>query len=120
MYVNKSYFMTYQYATERFDMTNCKPSSTPYFSTSQLTKDQGTPLSDPTSFRNLVGALQYLTFTRHDLSFAINHVGQFMHSPTDAHLVATKRIFRYLKGSLHYGLYFHTGSLHLQAYADAD
>ena len=40
-----------------FDMTNCKPSSTPYSSTSRLTKDQGTPLVDPTSFRSLVGAL---------------------------------------------------------------
>uniref|UniRef100_A0A2N9GGA2 Reverse transcriptase Ty1/copia-type domain-containing protein n=1 Tax=Fagus sylvatica TaxID=28930 RepID=A0A2N9GGA2_FAGSY len=35
-------------------MTNCKPSSTPYSSTSRLTKDQGTPLVDPTSFRSLI------------------------------------------------------------------
>ena len=101
-------------------MTNCKPSSTPYSSTSRLTKDQGTPLADPTSFHNLVGALQYLTFTRLDLSFAINQVCQFMHSPTDTHLIVSKRILRYIKGFLSFGLLFQPGSLNLQAYADAD
>ncbi len=101
-------------------MTNCKPSSTPYSSTSRLTKDQGTPLVDPTSFRSLVGALQYLTFTRPDLSFAVNQVCQFMHSPTDTHLIATKRILRYIKGSLSSSLLFQPGSLNLQAYADED
>jgi hypothetical protein len=104
----------------RFAMTDCKPSSTPYSSTSRLTKDQGTPLVDPTSFRSLVGALQYLTFTRPDLSFAVNQVCQFMHSPTDTHLIAAKRILRYVKGSLSSGLLFQPGSLNLQAYADAD
>ncbi len=43
-----------------------------------------------------------------------------MHSPTDTHLVAAKRILRYLKGTLTHGLLFRPSSLHLQAYADAD
>ena len=93
-----------KYATDllnRFNMFTCKPSSTPYFSVSRLTKTQGTALSDPTLFRSLVGALQYLTFTQPDLSFAVNQVCQFMHSPTDIHMVATKRILRYLRGTLH-------------------
>uniref|UniRef100_A0A2N9FGX9 Reverse transcriptase Ty1/copia-type domain-containing protein n=1 Tax=Fagus sylvatica TaxID=28930 RepID=A0A2N9FGX9_FAGSY len=112
-----------KYATDllsRFNMTSCKPSSTPFASSSRLTPTQGHPLSDPTSFRSLVGALQYLTFTRPDLSFAVNQVCQFMHKPTDAHLMAAKRILRYLRGTLHRGLLFRPSSLHLQAYADAD
>jgi hypothetical protein len=98
-----------KYATDlltKFDMTNCKPSSTPYSSLSRLNQTQGTPLPNPTHFRSLVGALQYLTFTRPDLSFAVNQVCQFMHSPTDTHLVAAKRILRYLKGTLTHGLLF--------------
>ena len=105
-----------KYATDlltKFDMTNCKPSSTPYSSLSRLNQTQGTPLPNPTHFRSLVGALQYLTFTRPDLSFAVNQVCQFMHSPTDTHLVAAKRILRYLKGTLTHGLLFHPSSLHL-------
>jgi hypothetical protein len=101
-------------------MTSCKPSSTPFTSTSRLTPTQGQPLPDPTPFRSLVSALQYLTFTRPDLSFAVNQVCQFMHNPTDVHLTAAKRILRYLRGTLHCGLLFRPSSLQLQAYADAD
>uniref|UniRef100_A0A2N9I0T5 Reverse transcriptase Ty1/copia-type domain-containing protein n=1 Tax=Fagus sylvatica TaxID=28930 RepID=A0A2N9I0T5_FAGSY len=78
------------------------------------------PYLNPTHFRSLVGALQYLTFTRLDLSFAVNQVCQFMHSPTDTHLVVAKRILRYLKGTLTHGLLFCPSSLTLQAYADAN
>uniref|UniRef100_A0A2N9HM75 Reverse transcriptase Ty1/copia-type domain-containing protein n=1 Tax=Fagus sylvatica TaxID=28930 RepID=A0A2N9HM75_FAGSY len=55
-------------------MLTCKPSSTPYSSTTRLTKTQARPLSNPTSFRSLMGALQYLTFTQLDLSFSMNQV----------------------------------------------
>ena len=112
-----------KYATDlftKFDMTNCKPSSTPYSSLFRLTQTQGTPLPNPTHFRSLVGALQYLTFTRPNLNFAVNQVCQFMHSPTNTHLVAAKKILRYLKGTLTHGLLFRLSSLTLQAYADAD
>ena len=57
-----------------FNMTSCKPSLTPFISTSRLTPTQGQPFSEPTPFKSLVGALQYLTFTRSDLSFAVNQV----------------------------------------------
>ena len=112
-----------KYATDlltKFDMTNCKPSSTPYSSLSRLNQTQGTPLPNPTHFCSLVGALQYLTFTKPDLSFAVNQVCQFMHPPTDTHMVAAKRILRYLKGTLNHGLLFRPSSLTLQAYANTD
>ena len=101
-------------------MTSCKPNSTPFTSTSRLTPTQGQHLFDLTPFRSLVGALQYLTFTRPDLSFVVNQVCQFMHNPTDVHLTAAKRILRYLRGILHCGLLFRPNSLQLQAYADTD
>ena len=101
-------------------MTSCKPSSTPFTSTSRLTSTQGQPFSDPTPFRSLVGAFQYLTFTQPNLSFAVNQVCQFMHNSTNVHLMAAKCILRYLHGTLHLGLLFRPNSLQLQAYADAD
>ena len=112
-----------KYATNlltKFEMTNCKPSSTPYSSLSRLNQTQGTPLPNPTHFRSLVGALQYLTFTRPDLSFDVNQVCWFMHSPTDTHMIDAKRILRYLKGTSNHGLLFRPSSLTLQAYADTD
>jgi hypothetical protein len=67
-----------------------------------------------------VGALQYLTFTRRDIAFSVNQACQFMHNPMVSHVVAVKRILRYLKSTLHLGLHFHPSPLHLQAYSDAD
>jgi hypothetical protein len=56
--------------------------------------------TDSTKYRTVVDALQYLTLTRHDLSFAINKVCQHLHSLTDGHWTAIKRILRYLKHTL--------------------
>jgi hypothetical protein len=89
-------------------------------SLSRLRKDDGVPLQDPTPFRSMVGGLQYLTFTRPDLTYVVNHICQFMHQPTDQHLVAAKRILRYVQGSLHHGLTFRPGPLTLTAYTDSN
>jgi hypothetical protein len=61
--------------------------------------------TDSTKYRTVVDALQYLTLTRHDLSFAINKVCQHLHSLTDGHWTAIKRILRYLKHTLDIGLH---------------
>ncbi|KAM1079012.1 hypothetical protein ACFX2B_013622 [Malus domestica] len=77
-------------------MDGSKPCATP-LSTDKL--DHDSPLLDNlTEYKSLVGALQYLTWTRPDLSFAINLVCQYMHRPRVSHLQAVKRILRYLKG----------------------
>ena len=113
----------HKYATDllaKFNMSTCKPCSTPFVSLSRIRKDDGIPLSDPTPFRSMVGGLQYLTFTRPDLSYAVNHICQFMHQPTDHHLVAAKRILRYVQGTLHHGLTFCPGPLSLTAFTDSD
>lgn len=63
-------------------MLDCEPVATPLPAKSQLY--EGAPLlKDITSYRALIGSLQYLKFTRPDLAFAFNLVCQFMHSPTE-------------------------------------
>ncbi|KAM2890152.1 hypothetical protein COP2_008613 [Malus domestica] len=102
------------------NMTSAKP-CTPPLSTSKLNHDS--PLCDNISeYRSLVGALQYLTWTRPDLSFAVNLVCQFMHQPRISHFQAIKRILRYLKGSIDLGLWFSKSSTRptLTAFSDAD
>ncbi|CAL2224604.1 unnamed protein product [Prunus armeniaca] len=107
---------------QRNSMVECKPCSTPIHSKAQLSSLDGEPLSDPTEFHRLVGSLQYLTLTRPDISFAVQHVAQFMSIPRTSHLTAAKRILRYLKGTLQLGLEFRSSSspLALHAYSDAD
>lgn len=72
-------------------------------------------------YRSLAGALQYVVLTRPDIAYAVNHVFQFMHAPTTVHLVALKRILRYLHGTITHGLVFCSSDrLSLVGYADAN
>ncbi|KAM1246265.1 hypothetical protein ACFX2J_042353 [Malus domestica] len=104
----------------KVDLQDSKPCPTPCLPYHRLLKDDGDPYHSPEHYRSIVGALQYVTFTRPDIAFSVNQCCQFMHSPMTSHVVAVKRILRYLSGTLDYGLSFKPGKLHLQAYSDAD
>lgn len=97
-----------------------KPLSTLAISGQKLSMHDGDPLSDATEYRQVVGALQYITISRPDLTYAMNQVCQYMHQPTTAHWNAVKRILRFLKGSVNHGLLYKPGSTHIHAYCDAD
>jgi hypothetical protein len=101
-------------------MLSCKPVDTP-ISTSKATILPDPLFSDATRFRQIVGALQYLTFTRPYICFAVNRVCQFMHAPTDSHWAAVKRILRYLRGTASHGLHItRSSSFALHGFTDAD
>ena len=69
----------------------------------------------------MIGALQYLTLTRPDLSFVVNKVCQFLHAPTTLHWTAAKRILRYVKYTVNVGLLFSKSqSTLVSAFTDAD
>lgn len=59
-------------------MTDCKPCTIPVCAKSQLSSYGGNLLSDIVEYRQLVGSLQYLTFTRLRIAYANLHVAQFM------------------------------------------
>ncbi|GJZ61496.1 ribonuclease H-like domain-containing protein [Tanacetum coccineum] len=63
---------------ERAHMINCNPSRTPVDTESKLGPDR-VPVQDPTLYQSLVGGLQYLTFTRSDLSYAVQQIFLYMH-----------------------------------------
>jgi Reverse transcriptase (RNA-dependent DNA polymerase) len=69
----------------RTNMHTIKPSPTPMTPNATLSHEDSPPFDNPHLYRSIVGALQYSTITRSDLSFVINKVSQFMHSPTTNH-----------------------------------
>lgn len=76
---------------------------------------------DPTTYRSIVGALQYLTFTRPDIVHAVNKVCQNFQAPNEANMRAVKRILRYLKGTIQFGIRYTSQSpLKIVAFCDAD
>ncbi|GKA49753.1 ribonuclease H-like domain-containing protein [Tanacetum coccineum] len=65
--------------------------------------------------------LQYLTFTRPDISYVVQQICLHMHDPRESHLAALKRVLRYIRGTLDHGLQLHVSSTsQLNAYTDAD
>jgi len=104
----------------RVNMLGAKPYSAPCTSGKKLTRFDGDPLSDPSLYRHIVGALQYCTLTRLDISYSVSQLCQFLHCPTNAHLTGAKRVLRYLKGTPDFGLLFTCGPLHLHAYCNLD
>lgn len=101
-------------------MVNCKPCLTPCHPNQTLLNHGSLSMVDPGFNQSLVGALQYLTFTRPDIAFSVNQVRQFMHAPFKAHFASIKCILRYLQGSVSLGLCFKPCHLQLKAYRYVD
>ena len=98
-----------------------KPCSTPVDTQGKLFAALGDSVADPTAYRSLAGALQYLTFTRPDLTYAVQQVCLHMHDPRESHLTALKRLLCYVHGTIDFGLVLHRPpSIELIVYTDAD
>ncbi|XP_019151013.1 PREDICTED: uncharacterized protein LOC109147811 [Ipomoea nil] len=101
----------------RAGMSDCKPLATPAAVTQPATPSMD-PMDNPTQYRRIVGALQYLTITRLDMSYAVN---RFMHSPTEEHWCILKQVLRYIKGTQDYGLRLTaSASSDIHAFSDSD
>ena len=109
---------------ERANMGEAKGIATPMTSGLKLSKHGSNYFQDPTLYRSIVGALQYATLTRPEISFAVNKVCQFLSQPLEEHWKAAKRILRYLMGTLHHGLLLRpcisSSPVSLLAFRDAD
>jgi histone deacetylase 1/2 len=104
-------------------MSNYKPINTTFSSVEKLSATEGDPLGpeDSTKYRSVVGAMQYLTLTRPNISFAVNKVCQFLHNPTTIHWSVVKRILRYIHGTSKLGLHNRKSkSMMVSAFSDAD
>jgi len=94
---------------------------TPLDSTQKLDAADGDLFDDPSLYRKLVGKLNFLTNTRPDLAFTVQHLSQFMQQPRVPHFQALLRVLRYLQSAPDLGLLLNnTSDVSLTAYCDSD
>jgi len=106
---------------KKFKMFDCNPVNTPMESGMKLSKFEDGEKENPTLFKSLVGSLRYLTCTRPDILYAVGVVSRFMETPTSTHMKVAKRILRYLKGTLDYGLFYSfSNDFKLHGFCDSD
>lgn len=87
----------------------------------KLSRDDGSLLANPTSYRRLIGRLLYLTITIPDITYSVQVLSQFMSTPRQPHLDAATRILWYLKNAPGQGLFYPAAcDLQLKAFCDSD
>ncbi|KAE8696015.1 hypothetical protein F3Y22_tig00110678pilonHSYRG00437 [Hibiscus syriacus] len=116
--------MDESYAKEilnKFKMENCKPISIPTEYGIKISKHEEGESTDPTFFKRLVRSLRYLTCTRPDILQAVRLVRRYMESPTTTHFKVAKRILRYLKVTIDFGLFYSVSNDYkFVGYSDSD
>ncbi|XP_057955843.1 secreted RxLR effector protein 161-like [Malania oleifera] len=106
---------------DRFQMKDCNPVNTQSEFGLKLNKDDGGKKVNSTLYKQIVGSLMYLTITRHDIMHTVSIISRYMECPTEIHLLAAKRILRYLQGTKEFGLFFKKGEkLNLFGFTDSD
>ncbi|KAJ8759097.1 hypothetical protein K2173_004103 [Erythroxylum novogranatense] len=106
---------------KKFGMLNCKPISTPMEPNAKLCAHDRKDTEDATMYRQLVGSLISLSLTRSDISFTVGMMSRYMQNPKKPHLDAVRRILRYVKNTLDYGLLYKKGKdCKIVGYCDAD
>jgi hypothetical protein len=102
-------------------MDQCKYAIVPMQQNVKLSCDDGWKEVNGTMYRQMVGSLNYLTTTEHDISYYVSMLSQFMVKPQESHWNATKAILMYLKGTLDYGIkYIDTSDVEWTGYLDSD
>jgi hypothetical protein len=106
---------------KKFNMTELKPVSTPMSSATSLGPDEDGDAMDQREYRSMIGSLLYLTATRPDIMFTVGLCARFQSSPRSSHQTTVQRVFRYLKHTLEFVIWYSaSSSLDLVGFFDAD
>nr|GEY48699.1 hypothetical protein [Tanacetum cinerariifolium] len=105
----------------KYSFESCDPVDNPMVEKPILDEDKKGKAVDPSHYHGMIGTLLYLTASRPDLQFSICMCARYQARPTEKHLHAVKKIFRYLRGTVNQGLWYpKDSSIALTAFADAD
>jgi hypothetical protein len=106
---------------KKFNMMEFKSVSTPISSVASLGPDEDGETVDQREYRSMIGSLLYLTATRSDIQFTVGLCACFQASPRSSHRTAVQRVFRYLKHTPEFGIWYSvSSSLDLVGFSDAD
>ncbi|GJY44671.1 retrovirus-related pol polyprotein from transposon TNT 1-94 [Tanacetum coccineum] len=106
---------------KKFGLEDSKTIKTSMSSDTKLTKDEECESVDSTKYRGMIGSLLYLTASRPDIMFSVCLCAHFQEAPKTSHLETVKRIFRYIKGTTHLGLWYPKGTgIETIVYVDSD
>ena len=106
---------------KKFHMEYCRPESIPMITGCKLSKEDEYKEVDQRFYRSMIGSLLYVTTSRPYVMKVVGQVARFQATPKETHIIAVKRIFRYLKGTMDFGLWYPKGNeITLIAYSDAD
>ncbi|KAH9725866.1 hypothetical protein KPL70_008032 [Citrus sinensis] len=106
---------------KRFGIDDSKTKNTPMSTTTKLDKDEKGKEVDIKMYRGMIGSLLYLTASRPDIMFSVCLCARFQSCPKESHLLAVKRIFLYLSGTIDIGLWYPRGThIDLTCFSDAD
>ncbi|KAL2941800.1 Retrovirus-related Pol polyprotein from transposon TNT 1-94 [Bienertia sinuspersici] len=98
-----------------------KPVVTPLPINLKLSASEGDLFDDPSLYRTIVGKINFLTHTRPDLSYTVQHLSQFLQEPRVPHFKALQHVLRYLSCTAGQGILLNGSSeLNLQAFSDSD
>ena len=106
---------------KKYNMEDSASARTPSSTAVKLGTCETSIKVDVTSYRGMIGSLLYLTASRPDIMYATCFCARFQADPRDLHLVAVKRILRYLKGTPNLGIWYpRESSFNLIGYTDSD
>jgi hypothetical protein len=106
---------------KKFNMADLKPMSTPMSMATTLDSDENGEVVDQREYRSTIGSLLYLMATRPDIQFALCLCARCQVAPRSSHRQVVLRIFRYLKYTLKFGIWYSaSSSLDLVGFSDAD
>ena len=106
---------------KKFGLSESKEKRTPMSTTLKLSKNDKGKSVCPSLYRSMIGSLLYLTASRPDLCLSVGVCARYQANPLEPHLLAVKRILRYVKGTPHLGLWYSKDTNHfLSGYCDAD
>ena len=102
-------------------MEECKPTRTPMNQEEKFCKIDEAKRVDERLYKSLIGCLMYLITTRPDIMYVVSLLSRYMHCASEINFQATKKILRYVKGTINYGIRFsQVRSFNLLGYSDSD